>query len=429
VKPALLLLAAAIFGLIILGLATLQNDVIVLAIPLMAYLFGAIYWRPETMTLAVRRTVTPDYAPENTPVTVHLTVINQGKAIDEILLDDLIPDGAARIEGDNQLVTTLAPDAEVELEYTIKAPRGAYSTYELMAYARDFTGLFETQLIYRTRPNLVVHPRYPRLSRIKIRPPQTHGFAGPIAARQGGTGVDFWSVREYQSGDPQRQINWKRAARRPDEGLYTNIFEQEQVANVGLILDARERVNVTGENGSLFEESVQATAALAQYLLDEGNRVSLLLYGSGIERVFPGYGKVQRNRILKALARARTGLNYALETLDNLPTRFFPARSQIIFVSPLQPGDITIILQMRARGYAVILLSPDPIAYEAALKDQIDSPAYRIAAAERSFMLDQVRRSGVQVINWRVDQSLQAAVREVLAFGPPPIYHTRNLPS
>src|SRR5690606_21378190 len=124
---------------------------------------------------------------------------------------------------------------------------------------------------------------------------------------------------------------------------------------------------------------------------------SLMIYGAAVERVFPGYGKIHRERILKALSRANPGMNYALENLNSLPTRFFPAKSQIVLVSPLTPDDIPIILQMRAHGYAVIVISPDPIAYDAVTGGNAldtEHPAYRLAYAEREFFLNRIRRSG-----------------------------------
>jgi uncharacterized protein (DUF58 family) len=93
------------------------------------------------------------------------------------------------------------------------AQRGEYANYETVVCARDALSLFEQTLVYRTAPRLIVHPHYPKIDRIKIRPPQTRGFAGPIAARQGGSGIDFWAVREYQANDPQGQINWRLSAR------------------------------------------------------------------------------------------------------------------------------------------------------------------------------------------------------------------------
>ena len=58
--------------------------------------------------------------------------------------------------------------------------------------------------------------------------------------------MSFWGVREYQMGDSLRHINWKIAARRmiaarQAQELFTNEFEQERIADVGLILDARDQ--------------------------------------------------------------------------------------------------------------------------------------------------------------------------------------------
>ena len=405
------------FGILILGLAALQRDLLILAIPLLAYLFAGIFQRPEAVKLAVLREVSPDYAPQGTPITVKLSVTNQGAALDELVVQDVLPRGTTRIDGKSATVAYLAEQDSVDLEYTIAAARGEYARYEVLVAARDFLGFFEQSFVYRTKPNFVVHPLYPKLDRIKIRPPQTRGFAGPIAARQGGTGIDFWGIREYQSSDPQRQINWKLAAR-SERDLYTNIFEQERVADVGLIVDARQRTNVTAAAGSLFEHVVQAAAALAENFLDDGNRVGLLVYGSGILRAFPGYGHVQRDRILRELAKATPSVNYALESLTHLPTRLFPAKSQLVLISSLLPEDIPVIIRMRAHGYAVLIISPDPIAYEAALRHDATSAAYRLASAERNFMLRQVRESGARVVNWQVAQPLESVIRETLARQP-----------
>lgn len=419
------LVLGLIFGILIVGLASLQSRVLILAVPLMVYLFAAIVRRPEAIRLTLTREVFPDQAPQGTPVTVRLTVVNDGAAIDELAVQDVLPGGVTQIGGKSSTVSFLAGQGRLELEYTIEARRGKYDAYETVVYARDFLSLFEQPLVYRTVPRLFVHPRYPRLDRINIRPPETRGFAGPIPARQGGTGTSFWGIREYQSSDPQRQINWKRTARSERE-LYTNVFEQERVADVGLILDARQRTNVMAASDSFFEHAVRATAALAQSFLDDGNRVSLLVYGAGLSRVFRGYGRVQRDRILRELSQVKPGLNYAQESLTHLPTRQFPAKSQLVMVSPLLPEDITVIVQLLAQGYALLIISPDPVSYEAALDRDVSSLAYRLARAERNLMLRQVHRSGAQVVNWRVDQPLETAIRETLARQPLAVRHRRT---
>jgi uncharacterized protein (DUF58 family) len=56
---------------------------LILTIPLMAYLFAAILQRPEAIKLTVTREISPEYAPQGTPITVKLTVVNQGAAVDD----------------------------------------------------------------------------------------------------------------------------------------------------------------------------------------------------------------------------------------------------------------------------------------------------------------------------------------------------------
>jgi uncharacterized protein (DUF58 family) len=416
-KKSLVFFIVLIFGIVIFGIATLQSGVLLLSIPLIVYLFSAIYHQPEDVQLSIVREISPNRGFPGTPITVKLTVTNQGGAVDELLIKDMLPKGIQIKEGEASLVAALKHQASVEIEYLVEGRRGQYDIFEMTAYSRDFCGFFEHPITYRTETPLLIKPSYPRLERFKIRPPQTRGFAGPIAARQGGVGVDFFGVREYQPGDPQRQINWKIAARYNQE-IFTNIYEQERVADVGIVLDARQSMDVAAPFGSLFEYSVVAAASFAEYFLQEGNRVSLLLYGGGIANVFPGYGKFHQDRILKVLAKANPEKNFALDNLALLPTRLFPARSQIVVISPLAPHDIPVYVQMRAHGYAVIVVSPDPVLFEAAQYNDRSSLAYRIASAERNLLLQQIQRYGVQVVNWRVDQPLELAVRKALSRQP-----------
>lgn len=129
---------------------------------------------------------------------------------------------------------------------------------------------------------------------------------------------------------------------------------------------------------------------------------------------------MQRDRILRALGRAVAGHHFVFETLRNLPTRFFPAQSQVIFVSPVGSDDPPTLLQLRAQGYAVMVVSPNPIAYEARAfaDDYIARSARRIADAERSFNFQQMRRAGIQVVDWDVALPLDAVIHEALARQP-----------
>jgi uncharacterized protein (DUF58 family) len=244
-----------------------------------------------------------------------------------------------------------------------------------------------------------------------------------IPARIGGAGVEFFGLREYQPGDPPRWINW-RASVRHDETLYANEFQQERVADVALVLDGREKTNRFRDGRSLFEHAVLAAASLADAFLSQGNRVGLLHYGRYLDWTFPGYGKVQRERILQALAHAQTGGSPVFSGLEHIPVRFFPAHSQVVLVSPLDAADLDPLIQLRARGYQIMVISPDPVAFELAYLSSapLVQLAARVVRMERNLLLNKLQRAGIQALDWDVAQPFDQMVKHRLG-PPPPLFH------
>lgn len=411
----LLLLSGLIYVLLMLGLATINGEFIALAIPCVFYLAAAMLSGPQKPRLQATRTLSADRVSKGTPVIVGLQVTNHGAYLEEVIIEDLIPQSLNVIEGEPQLLTMLSPGQTVDLEYSVSGKRGDFHFTDVKVTMCDHLGLFRRQVLLPTPAQLLVLPEISRLKRVAIRPLQTHGFAGPIPARQGGSGVDFFGIREYQSGDPQRWINWRLSARHP-RSFFTNVFEQERIADVGLILDARQRSEIRLRGCSLFDHAVHATASLAEAFINDGNRVGLLVYGGFLDWIFPGYGKVQRERILRALARAEPGESLIFENLDYIPTRFFPARSQIVLVSPLCTDDIPILMRLKARGYQILVISQDPIAFEVAALDPQSTTrlATRIAHLERTLLIRKLQRAGIQIVDWQVDRPLSQAIHSSL---------------
>ena len=146
--------------------------------------------------------------------------------------------------------------------------------------------------------------------------------------------------------------------------------------------------------------------------LQSGNRVGLLIYGRGQETTFPGYGKMQREKILRALAQAAPGDNMALESFSYLPTRFFPPRSQIILISPLCQEDQPVLERLRSYGYQLLIVSPDPVDYEGRMYgfETTQPLAVRIATLERQLILRRLQRAGILVVDWKVEQPLNQAL-------------------
>jgi uncharacterized protein (DUF58 family) len=408
-----LLLGSLIYAIAILGLTTLNGGILALIIPFLVFLGLSLYYGPEDPQLKIRRTLSADRASHDTPVTVTLSVTNEGSRLELVHIFDAPPPQLEVRQGETEMVTSLDAGETIEFQYILSGKRGRYEFGSVRVQAADLLGLFQRQTLIEA-PGLFeffIYPKVLRLGRIPIRPRQTKVYAGYIPARVGGSGVEFFNVRTYQPGDALRHINWRANARHRDT-FFTNEFQQERVADVGIILDARQRSNVQLENRSLFEHTVEAAAALADSFLNDGNRVALLRYGDFLDWTVPGYGKLQRERILQALDRAQTGDSMVFDQLQNLPTRLFPSKSQLVLVSPLTSDDVEPLTRLRARGYQLLVVSPDPIAFETSMleKGKLIEMAARIAQVERELLFRKLRQAGIQIINWRVDIPLDEAM-------------------
>jgi len=407
-------------GLVFLGLALLRGGPIALAIPLLVYLgAGLLLGPPGRASLRVTRTLGADRVRPGEPVSVTLTVENPGADLEEVTIRDRVPPGLKVVEGETSALGPLPSGGKLVLEYTLKGPRGSYRFGGAEITVGDPFRIRPRTEVWEAPRQLFVLPEARALRRVEIRPRQTRLHAGLIPARRGGPGAEFYGVREYQPGDPLRSLNAWAVARDP-ETLYITEFEQERSADVGLIVDARRRADARVGSASLFEHSVEAAAALADAFLQGGHRVGLLVYGGHLDWTFPGTGRVQREKILRTLARARLGESLVFEGFDYLPTRLFPARSQIVLVSPLLPGDETRLIALRARGYAVLIVSPDPVSFEARgfPDDETTRLAVRIARVERTLLLRRLQRAGIVVVDWDVEVPFVRAVQATLARSP-----------
>jgi uncharacterized protein (DUF58 family) len=350
-------------------------------------------------------------------VTVEVT--NQGADIEELLLEDGCSRELTIRDGSPQHLLSLKKGQSFSFSYTVNGPRGGYPFERVNVRALDHFGVRPRTQQVRARNELFVFPPLARLKYVTIRTRRTRVYSGTIPARLGGPGVEFFGLREYQPGDPPRWINW-RASARHKETLYANEFQQERVADVGIVLDGRERTNWFKDEHSLFEHSVLAAASLADAFLSQGNRVGLLSYGRYLDWTLPAYGKLQRERILRALAHAQIGGSAVFSDLEHIPVRLFPAHSQLVLVSPLDAGDLDILIQLRARGYQVMVISPDPVAFELSYlpKRAETKLAGRIVQMERNLLIKKLQHAGVQVLDWNVEHPFDQVMKRRL--GPPP---------
>jgi uncharacterized protein (DUF58 family) len=405
-------LGLLIFVFLITGLATLHGGLLALTIPLLLYLFYGLWRGTEEIKLTVNRSLSQERVAPKTPVDIKITVTNLSAGMEELAVEDVISPALRVIAGSNHHLISLSKGESFSFEYTVSGPRGGFPFEILHAEAGDHLGILRVKRDIRMFGQLFVFPNIARIKHVPIRPRRTRVYAGTIPARAGGAGVEFFGVRDYQPGDSPRQINWQVSAKYLED-LYSNEFQQERVADVGIVLDGRLRSNLFKAGRSLFEHSVLAAGALADALLTQGNRVGLLVYSQYLQWTWPGYGKLQRERILHALSRAAPGDSQVFDGLQYLPTRMFPVESQIVLVSPLVEDDYLPLIQLRARGYQVMVVSPDPVSFEQtylSARPEIQLAA-RVVRMERELMLNRIQRAGVQLVEWNVAQPFDQAAR------------------
>jgi uncharacterized protein (DUF58 family) len=414
-----LLLSLLIYSLLIAGILTVHEEFIALALPLVAYLLVGYLMAPEKIKLEATRHISAERVSPNSDVDVTVTVTNLGSTLEEVLLEDVLPAGVSVRTGFSRHLLRLAKGDSYTFKYTISGPRGAYAFDAVEARVNDYLAVRPSRVRVEAKGRLFVLPPVTRIRQVAIRPRRTRVYAGTIPARAGGTGTDFFGVREYQPGDPPSAINWRMSARYVDK-FYANEFQQERVADVGIVLDGRLRTNEFARGHSLFEYSVQAAASLADALLNQGNRVGLLVYASFLRWTFPGYGKIQRERILHALANAKTGESQVFSDLVHLPSRLFPPESQILLVSPLSEDDLMPLVQLRAQGYEVMVVSPNPVYFELSYlpSNETNTLAGRVVHMERTLLLQRMGRAGIHVLDWNVIEPFDLFVKRRLGRVP-----------
>lgn len=413
------LLSLLIYALVLTGIVTVQGEFLALALPLVTYLILGYLQAPETIKLEATRRLSAERVSPDAEVDVTVTLTNHGARLEEVLLTDMLPTRLIVRSGFSRHLVRLKQNETYTFTYTVSGPRGAYVLEGIEARVHDHLAVSRATVRVEAKGRLFVLPPVTRIRQIAIRPRGTRVYAGMIPARAGGAGTDFFGVREYQPGDPPRAINWRTSARFTDK-FYSNEFQQERVADVGIVLDGRLRTNEFAGGHSLFEYSVQAAASLADALLNQGNRVGFLLYASYLSWTFPGYGKIQRERILHALANARAGESQVFSDLEHIPSRLFPPKSEILLVSPLSEDDLKPLIHLRAQGYEVMVVSPNPIRFELSYlpANETIRLAGRVIHMERILLLQKMGRAGIHVLDWDVSDPFDLFVKRRLSRSP-----------
>ena len=182
-------------------------------------------------------------------------------------------------------------------------------------------------------------------------------FSGGYHSVFKGQGMAFSEVREYQSGDDVRSIDWNVTAR--VGAPFVKVFDEERELSVMLLVDA----SASGDFGTVEqmkgEIAVEICALLAFSAIQNNDRVGLMIFTEEVEvYVPPKKGKKHVLRVIRELlyfkpAHRRTDIARTLDTLNRLPLR----KSVVFLVSDFRSSDYESALRVANRKHDLIAVA------------------------------------------------------------------------
>ncbi len=181
-------------------------------------------------------------------------------------------------------------------------------------------------------------------------------FSGEYHSLFKGQGLEFSEVREYQTGDSFKQIDWNVTARYGYP--YIKKFEETRELNVMFLVDSSAST-LFGTRSYLKSEFItEITAVLSFSALSNNDKVGLLLFTDEVEKYIPPRkGKKSALRILRDILyfepkSAKTNIKKAVEYIY----RLIKKRSIIFIISDFLDEDYEESLKLLAKKHDVIAL-------------------------------------------------------------------------
>jgi uncharacterized protein (DUF58 family) len=226
-------------------------------------------------------------------------------------------------------VLTAFPRDPARIAFTVTPTRrGDFALGGVWLRVRGRMGLADRRFVARPEQKVRVYPTMERsagdtqLYLLRIRQIELQRRRLRIT----GTGREFDHLREYRPGDEMRNISWSATARRAH--VITREFTTERSQQVWIVLDAGrlsgtvfEMRRAAGASASFrdaasdetyllslnqLDQACSAGIALAQTVMQAGDKAGLMVYGRGIQhQLLPATGPGALRMMIDALSSAR----------------------------------------------------------------------------------------------------------------------------
>lgn len=333
----------------------------------------------------------------------------------DLRVRDQVPDTLPVVDGNAEACFTLGADETQVLEYTVELQRGEHRFGGVDIRARG-AGSTETRTQTLSVDGDSRLTCFTTVDDVPINEGD-NDLAGEIPTDDGGSGVEFYSVRDYEPGDPVRSIDWRRYANTRE--LATIEFRAERATKVVCLIDQRpnQRRRPSDDHLTGLSLSVAAAEQTFETILDSGYPAGLVGFKERLlVTVDPGTDdKTKRmgRDVLASMRSAAEGFDERAQTrwgqpLSSLPSTL-PGEAQVILFSTFTDSTpVDLVEQLRVHGYSVCVVSPD------VASGRTDA-AGRLTAVHRRTRLAEARLQGARVVDWDLGQPLGLVLDRVVS--------------
>ncbi len=234
--------------------------------------------------------------------------------------------------------------------------RGHFRVESVTVMVRDF---FMSRLFAQSMKEDVGIYVFPKKLDTKKITSLTRGRIGEIAAKRSMVEdpLSFRGLRDYQTLDPYRSINWKQSARTGQWKV--NLYDATQDAEVHILLNLDTDSMIRTDH--LLEESISLVSSLARVYLDRKERVMVWTNGlteEGVRLQPPGLGSERSHGITidkyLTMIRKSDGKDAFLTYLDSELTSMNRSTLYLV-VSPYYKEDLLQRLDRLVKEDAAVL--------------------------------------------------------------------------
>ncbi len=216
-------------------------------------------------------------------------------------------------------------------------------------------------------------------------------FAGEYHSVFKGRGMEFDEVREYDSQDDIRDIDWNVTARMGSP--YTKKFVEEREMTVMFLVDLSSSGQYGTHGKSKSETIAEICALLAFSAIKNNDRVGLILFTDEVEKYIPPKkGRMHVLRVVREILsfnpkRKKTDINCALKLLNDVVTK----KSTVFLVSDYISENFEKLLKVSHKKHdvtAIVVEDPSEKSFPALggsvdLEDAETGEVFSLASGSR----------------------------------------------